>query len=208
VAETSSVGVIAAQSGTFYGQAMTVGHLYTIAGTSVPGFSGDGGPATAAQLDGASGLALDSHGNILIADTDNSRVRVIAAASGTFYGRPMTAGHIYTIAGTGSCGTAGNGKAGTQAETCPVALAVDKSGNVLITDYGRLQVLAGRSGTFYGTRMTAGHLYSVAGNGQPGFAGDGAPLADARFSGEFSIVVSPAGNVIIADGPRLREISG
>jgi hypothetical protein len=55
--------------------------------------------------------------------------------------------------------------------------------------------------------MTAAHLYAVAGNGSSGFAGDGGPLASARFSGAFSIYASPSGQVIIADGLRLRAIT-
>jgi len=207
VSKGAAVGVIAVSSGTFYGQAMTAGTLYTIAGNGTPGFSGDGGPATAAELDGPPGLSLDSHGNVLIADSSNYRVRVVAVTSGTFYGRHMTAGDIYTIAGNGTCGAAGNGEPATQAETCPVAIAADHSGNVLITDYGRVQVLAAKTGTFYNFAMTAGHLYSVAGNGHAGFAGDGKALAKARFSGRFSLLVTPKGGVIIADGPRLREIT-
>jgi serine/threonine-protein kinase len=119
----------------------------------------------------------------------------------------MTEGDIYTIAGDGTCGTAGNGESGTRAETCPLGVAVDSSGNVLITEDGRLQVLAAHSGTSYNVQMTAGDLYSVAGNGQPGFAGDGAPLATARFSGLFSLVVGPSGEIVIGNGPRLREIT-
>jgi trimeric autotransporter adhesin len=201
------VRVIAAQTGTFYGQAMTAGNLYPIAGTGTQGFSGNGGPATAAQLSGAEGLAIDAHGNVLVADANNAMVRIIAAQSGQFYGISMTAGHIYALAGTEICGTAGNGALATTAETCPQSLAIDPSGNVLITEYGRLQVLAAKSGTFYGVPMTADHLYAVAGNGSSRFAGDSGPLASTRFSGVFSIYASPAGQVIIADGPRLRAIT-
>lgn len=207
VADSTSVGVIAAKSGNFYGMPMTAGLLYSIAGTGKPGYSGDGGLATAAELNEAEGLEIDADGNVLIADSFNDRVRVIVVRSGRFYGTSMIAGHIYTIAGNGTCGPAGNGKSATSAETCPDSLAIDKSGNVLITEYSRLQVLAAESGTFYGVRMTADHLYAVAGNGNSGFAGDGEQLAKARFSGLFSVYVSPSGEVIVADGPRLRIIS-
>lgn len=207
VADSTSVGVIAAKSGTFYGVPMTAGKLYSIAGTGTPGYSGDGGSATAAQLNETEGLAIDGHGNVLVADAFNDRVRIIAVTSGRFYGQPMIAGDIYTIAGTGTCGSAGNGADATRAETCPDSLAIDKSGNVLITEYGRLQVLAAKSGTFYGVRMTANHLYEVAGNGHPGFAGDGGPLARAQFSGLFSVYVGRSGDVIVGDGLRLRMIT-
>ena len=73
------VRVVAASSGTFYGQAMTAGDIYTVAGDGTGGFSGDGGPATSAELNGPAGMAADAAGNLLIADTSNRRVRVVAA---------------------------------------------------------------------------------------------------------------------------------
>jgi hypothetical protein len=176
-------------------------------GTGTPGFSGHGGLATAAQLSGSEGLAIDAHGNVLVADANNASVRIIAAQSGQFYGISMTAGHIYVLAGNQICGTAGNGATATTAETCPQSLAIDQSGNVIITGYGRLQVLATKSGTFYGVPMTADHLYAVASKGSSGFADDGGKFSSAEFSGVFSIYASPAGRVIVADGPRLRMIT-
>ena len=86
---------------------MTAGDIYTIAGDGTAGFSGDGGPATTAELGNPKGMAVDAAGNVLIADTGNSRIRVVAAATGTFYGRAMTAGDIYTIAGDGPRGLPG-----------------------------------------------------------------------------------------------------
>ncbi len=102
--EDQRIQVVAARSGTFYGQAMTAHDIYTVAGDGTAGFSGDGGPATGAELDFPSAVAVDGAGNLVIADSGNSRVRVVAARSGTFYGRAMTAGHIYTVAGNGSGG--------------------------------------------------------------------------------------------------------
>jgi hypothetical protein len=77
---------------------------------------------------------------------------------------------------------------------------------VLISDYCRLQVLAASSGNFYNVAMAADRLYSVAGNGRPGFAGDGEPLAKTRFAGPISLLVTPQGGMVIGDGPRLMEI--
>jgi NHL repeat len=92
----------------FYGMPMTVGHYYLVAGTSSAGFSGDGGPATKAALNDPNAVAVDSAGNLLIADTGNDRVRVVAERTGSFYGKKMTAGDIYTVAGSGAgCGAAG-----------------------------------------------------------------------------------------------------
>ena len=69
------VRVVAASTGSFYGQAMSAGDIYTVAGTGTAGFSGDGGPATSARLDEPFGLAVDAAGNLLIADTGNNRIR-------------------------------------------------------------------------------------------------------------------------------------
>lgn len=100
---------IAARTGSFYGQAMKAGDIYTIAGTGVKGYNGDGIPARTAELSGPRGVAVDRAGNILVADSYNNRIRVIAATTGTYYGQKMTAGDIYTIAGTGALGSSGNG---------------------------------------------------------------------------------------------------
>ena len=92
----SVIRVVAGHDGTFYGQQMTTGDIYTIAGTGTAGYAGDGGPATSAQVSVPAGVAADASGNLLIADTGNSAVRVVAAGTGTFYGKHMTAGrHLH-----------------------------------------------------------------------------------------------------------------
>ena len=95
----SRIRAVAATTGTFYGKAMTAGDIYTIAGDGVSGFSGDGGRATQAELNGPWSAVPDHTGNLVIADTGNERVRVVAEATGTFYGRAMTKGDIYTRRG-------------------------------------------------------------------------------------------------------------
>jgi hypothetical protein len=124
---------------------MTAGDIYTVAGDGTLGFSGDGGPATVAELDLPSGVTVDTSGNVLIADTYNNRIRVVAASTGTFYGQAMTAGDIYTIAGNGTYGFSGDGGPATTAELgTPEAVAAD-AGNVLIADSlnNRIRELAG-----------------------------------------------------------------
>ena len=110
------IRVVARRTGTFYGQAMTAGDIYTVAGDGTAGFSGDGGPATSAELHSPEGVAVDAAGNLVIADTGNNRVRVVAASTGTFYGQAMTAGDIYTVAGDGTGGFSGDGGPATGAE--------------------------------------------------------------------------------------------
>src|SRR5262249_39234350 len=110
------IRVVAVKSGTFYGQAMKGGDIYVIAGNGNPGVSGDGGPATQAELAIPACVAVDGAGNVAIADLRNNRVRLVAVKTGTFYGQAMTAGHIYTVAGDGFQGYFGDGRQATQAE--------------------------------------------------------------------------------------------
>src|SRR5258706_8040338 len=111
IADTGNrrVRVVAARPGTFYGQAMTAGDIYTVAGNGTFSFSGDGRLATRAQLSGPNGVTVDGAGNLVTADTGNQRIRIVAGQSGTFYGRGLTAGGIYTLAGKGTPGFSGDG---------------------------------------------------------------------------------------------------
>jgi hypothetical protein len=206
--DNDRIRVVAASTGTFYGQPMTNGHIYTIAGNGSEGPSGDGGPATSAELDFPNGVALDGAGNVVIADTTNFRIRVVAASTGTFYGQPMTAGHIYTVAGNGSQGFSGDGGPATSAKLgSPSGVAVDQAGNLVFGDffYSRIRVVAARNGTFYGTAMTAGDIYSIAGNGTFGGSGDGRPGTSAELGQPDAVAVTSAGNVVIADEDNQSE---
>jgi trimeric autotransporter adhesin len=142
----SRIQVVAASRGRFYGQPMRAGDIYTIAGTGEDGYSGDRGRATDAELNWPFGVAVDPAGNVIIADTENSRVRVVALHDGTFYGRSMIAEHIYTVAGNGAFGFSGDGGQGRYAELGePQAVAVDPAGNLLIADTGsdRIRMVTG-----------------------------------------------------------------
>jgi hypothetical protein len=206
------VRMVAAATGTFFGQQMFGGDIYTIAGNGSPGFGGDGGPATAAEITAPEGLAVDAAGNVLITDTDNQRIRVVAASNGTFYGQAMTAGDIYTIAGDGATGFAGDGGPAASAELFdPSGVAVDPAGNVVIGDTinDRVRVVAGRTGTFYGQAMTAGDIYTIAGDGNEGIAGEGGPATSASLGAPQGVAVDSAGNVLIAvnDIHRVRVVA-
>jgi hypothetical protein len=100
VASLVRVRFVPARPGSYFGQPMAAGHIYTVAGNGRRGFSGDGGLATQAEI-GVVAVALDHAGNLILADEDANAIRVVAVRSGTFYGQPMTAGDIYTVAGTG-----------------------------------------------------------------------------------------------------------
>jgi hypothetical protein len=115
-------------------QQMTAGDIYTIAGDGQPGYSGDGGPATAATFAGTLAVAIDRAGNVAVCDGSNPVVRMIAAKSGRYFGRKVTAGDIYTIAGGGS--QLGDGEPATRAALHgPAGLAIGRPGNLLIADF-------------------------------------------------------------------------
>ena len=112
------------------------GGLTTPAGTAASGPFSDGSPAAGTSLDTCA-VAADSAGNLVIADVADNRIRVVAAADGTFYGQQMTAGDIYTIAGTGTAGYAGDGGPATSAQlNVPAGVAVDAAGNLVLADTG------------------------------------------------------------------------
>ena len=107
--------------------------VVTVAGTGRAGFNGDGLAGTASQLDEPTGVAVDGGGDLVIADTANCRVRVLAARSATHFGRAMRAGHLYTVAGTGVCGSAGQGGPVAAAQVWnPVAVAADSTGDLYV----------------------------------------------------------------------------
>jgi hypothetical protein len=206
------VGVIVGTTGRFYGRAMKAGHLYDIAGTGQAGFSGDGGPAVKARLSGPQGVAVDSAGNVVIGDTGNSRVRVVAERTGRFYGLAMKAGHIYTVIGSGS--PAGQA---ARAPVAAVAVAVDATGNLLTlsttartefagVDNALVQALATKSGRFYGQQMRAGHVHVVAGVAS-GAPGDGGPAIKAQFEDMGGVAADSAGNVLVTSDCRVRVVA-
>ena len=212
IAQTADnrVRLVAESTGTFYGQQMTAGDIYTVAGDGKPGFSGDGGPAVKADLSPRE-VTGDGAGNLLISDTFDHRVRVVAGHKGTFYGQQMTAGDIYTIAGDGSDSFSGDGGPAISAGVpFPVAVAVDGAGNLLIPSTGRLRVVAASSATFYGQAMTAGDIYTIAGDGlTAGSTDDGIPALQAKLEID-AVTTDPNGNVVLADETgqsRLRVVA-
>src|SRR6266700_4029151 len=208
------IRMIAATSGTFYGVAVTAGDIYTVASNGRFEFSGDGGPATAAGLRDPQGVTADPSGNLVIADSFDNRVRVVAAASGTFYGVAMSGGDIYTVAGNGTAAFAGDGGPATAAELFfPNATIVDGAGNLVIADFynNRARVAAAKSGTFYGQAMTAGDIYTVAGNGLVFESGNTGKAVDAELSTPSAIAVdgpgSGAGNYALLDYAEVRLVA-
>jgi hypothetical protein len=156
--------VVALKNGSFYGKTMVSGDIYTVAGTGYFSDSGDGGPATSARMDGPYATGEDPAGNILISDSVEDALRLLARATGVFYGQSMTAGDMYTIAGTGlkGAGLPPNGVPALKAQlTHPGTVAADKAGNVIIGGGFSILVVAEHTGTYYGVPMTAGDIYTL-----------------------------------------------
>jgi len=196
----NTVALIPARPGMFFGRRLTAGNLYTVAGGGAS--LGDGVPARGAgfcMVPHSPAVAFGGSGNLAVADGCNWRVRLIAGRSGRFFGRNMTAGDVYTIAGTGRNGFSGDGGPAVKAKLeYPTAVGTDQHGNVLIADELRVRVVAAQTGTFYGRKMTAGDIYTVAGNGNWTSSGDGGPAVKAGML-PVAVVTDAAGNLIISD---------
>jgi hypothetical protein len=181
--------------------------VVTVAGTGQAGFNGDGLAATASELDEPTGVAVDGSGDLVIADTANCRVRVLAARSATVFGRAMTDGRLYTVAGTGVCGSAGQGGPVAAAQLWnPVAVAVDSAGDLLVADDGDQSVLlaAVRGGTYYGSAVGAGDIGVVVGGtgGYQPYLADGLPAvgAAAELNDSRGLALGPTGALFVTNG--------
>ena len=168
----------------------TTGIISTIAGTGVSGVSGDGGPATVAQLDTPTGVAIDLYGNIYISDSGSSRIRKIDPA-----------GIISTFAGGGSVGFSVDGTAATAVALCTMRyVAVDDTGAVYFTNQNCWHFL----------RITTdGYLYNVAGNESPSYSGDGGPADSADVEGPFGVCPDNNGNIFLSPNGnnRVRRVN-
>ena len=165
------------------------GTITTVAGTGERGFGGDGGPAVQAQLASPFGVAVDSAGNLFIADTLNSRIR-----------RLDTKGTITTVAGTGEESFGGDGGPALQAQLArPIGIALDGSGNIYLASVFNQRIRRVDS---------SGTITTVAGTGTSGFNGDRGPAVRAQLDNPEGVAVDGAGNLYIADrtNNRIRRV--
>jgi len=169
---------------------LATGTISTSAGTGVAGFSGDGGPATAAQLNQPRFLAVDSR-NLYVSDA-SLRVRRVDLATGT----------ITTFAGTGAAGFSGDSGPATAAQlNLPLGLAVD-SANLYIADTNNNRLRR--------VDLATGTISTFAGTGASSFAGDGGPATAAQLKTPFGVAVDPANQYLyIADtgNNRVRRVN-
>ena len=158
---------------------VSTGVITTIAGNHTAGYSGDGGAATSAELNGPMGMAFDASGNLYIADRFNQRIRKVTGTT------------ISTFAGTGTAGYSGdNGPAASAKLNTPTSLAFDSTGNLYIYDTANNRI---RKVT------TSGTISTVAGNGTAGYLGDGNAATGAELNLDAGLAVDALGNIYISD---------
>ncbi len=173
-----------ADAGNYRVRKVSGGVITTVAGNGAPGFSGDGGAATAAQFSGLYAIAVDSSGNLFI--SANNRVRKVSG------------GIITTVAGNGTYGFSGDGGLATAAQiTVATGLVVDSSGNLFIVDGNNYRV----------RKVTSGVINTIAGTGTYGSSGDGGPAISAQLTNSAAIAIDSAGNLYIGDGNRVRKVT-
>jgi uncharacterized repeat protein (TIGR03803 family) len=168
------------------------GIITTIAGNGTAGYSGDGSPATSAGLLSPFAVAVDTAGNIYIADKDNYRIRKVGASNGI----------ITTLAGNGIPVYSGDGSSATLAGLCfPTGVAVDISGNTYIAEYSSQRI----------RKVTAasGIISTLAGNGTTTWSGDGGAAESSGLNMPYGVTLDASGNLYIADqsNQRIRKVS-
>jgi RHS repeat-associated protein len=163
------------------------GEIDTAVGNGTAGYSGDGGPATSAELNNPLQVTFDSAGNAYIADAGNNRIRKVNKSTGI----------ITTIAGDGIAGFSGDGGPATSAElNIPTDVALDGVGNLYIADRYNQRIRK--------VDLSTGVITTVAGTGTAGFSGDGGLATAAELNEPYGVVIDHLGNLYIADSANAR----
>jgi sugar lactone lactonase YvrE len=165
--------------------------ISTVAGDGTGGYGGDSGPATLAKLSSPWAVALDSAGNLYIADSANCCIRKVNRSTGI----------ITTVAGTAAAGFSGDNGPATSAELSdPVGIALDSAGNLFIADNINNRIRMVNTGEI---------ITTVADNGTGGYNGDGIPATTAELSNPTGVALDSSGNLYIADqaNNRIREVN-
>lgn len=185
------------------GVSIPSGAIDTVAGTGTAGFSGDGGPATSADIFGPEGMIFDSSGNMFFADQGGASI----PAWGQRIRRiDNSTGFITTVAGNGTEGFSGDGGPATSAELKdPLDVKLDAAGNIYIADTPfnyriRAVNMQATPQTLFGVLIAPGNIDTIAGNGTDGYAGDGGPALSAQIGrGVWSLAFDSTGNLYLCD---------
>jgi hypothetical protein len=179
-----------------------------VAGTGIAGYNGNGLAALSSQLNQPTGIAVDASGNLYIADTANCRVRVMPTVTGTYFGQAMLSQHLYSVAGTGVCGSGQRSGAAALAQLWnPLAVTTDQTGDLFIADNGDqsiLEIPVG-AGSDYGTPIAAGGIAAIVSEGGNGpYLADGLPALGqtAEVDDPQGIAVNAAGTLFMTDGSQ------
>ena len=163
----------------------------TVAGNGAGNYSGNGEAATGSELYDPMNVAIDTAGNLFIADSNNNVVREVNVSTGV----------ITTVAGSGIWGYSGDNGAATSAKLFdPMGVAVDAAGDIFIADSGNNVVRK--------VDLSTGVISTVAGNGTSGYSGDGGAATSAQLNDPTGIAVDAAGDLVIADSGNnvIREV--
>jgi sugar lactone lactonase YvrE len=167
--------------------------ITTVVGDGNAAYTGDGGPASAAEVNQPAGVLVDSNGDLYVVDTGNNVVRFVSAASG----------NITTLVGNGTAGYSGDGGPAASAElSAPSSVALDSAGNLFIADTGNNIVRR--------VDATSGNISTVAGDTNFGFGGDGGAPTSATLADPAGVAFDAAGNLYVADSDnnRVRLVVG
>lgn len=172
---------------------LNTGIITTIVGTGVPGFSGDGGPATAAQINSPAQTIVDAQGNLWISDSQNQRIRKVITSTG----------FITTVAGNGAAGYNGDGIAATSAKLYnPYDMIVDAQGNLFFSDRSNNRVRK--------VDVNTNIITTIAGNGSASYSGNGNAATAAGINNPIGLTADSSRNMYIGDygNKVVRRIDG
>jgi hypothetical protein len=184
------------------------GNTYCTNGNCYGGYSGDGGPATSAELNNPNGVAVSSTGEVYIADYSNNVIRVVNTNGiiNTFAGN----GYTYCTNGVCNGGYSGDGGPATIAElNNPNGVAVSSTGEVYIADSNNQRIRVVNTNGIINTFAGNGYAYCTNGVCNGGYSGDGGPATSARLNYPTGVAISSTGEVYIADysNQRIRNVS-
>jgi hypothetical protein len=179
---SGAITVTASYGGTADFAPSATGTIVTAAGNGIAGYTGNNGPATAAELDWPTGMSFDSAGDLFITDFYNNVVREVVKATGD----------IITVAGDGTAGYSGDGGPATSAAlNRPNGVAVDSAGDLFIADQNNNVIREVVKAT--------GDIITVAGNGTAGYKGDNGPATAAELNSARTVAIDASGDLFISD---------